>query len=325
MNGDKVSYHELKKRELITGRSKPENLVKVMSDMANSALGSQGVVKHEDGHVWYEQFKVLEDTHGVSYLKTPADKIARSAVTATGYTHHKIEFNKLGRILADDCAYCSFEFKDGIRGNDHIISSATFIVLDIDDSEETYQELHDILGDFKHHIAKTSNDDNPYKFRVLLPSDIEIDISPHEYKHLIVKIGEYLGITVDALPKSQIFYGWNGREVLTNTDGDMLPVSELIKHLDVQAPQPVTRLTPAKVTEAYSERLDLFRYAYDYQGETGAAMLFRAFKHSSDLGFDKEMVIALIEDICDYRDQDVEYIYQRSGLLRQIERHFKEE
>ena len=51
---DKLSIHELKKRDIITGRSNPDGQINNLVELANSKLGREGMLKYSDGYVELE-------------------------------------------------------------------------------------------------------------------------------------------------------------------------------------------------------------------------------------------------------------------------------
>ena len=178
-----------------------------------------------------------------------------------------------------------------------------------------------MLSDYKHHVAKTSDDNNPYKFRAIIELDIEVNLDSRLWKNFMSKVGEHLGLELDLLPQSQIYYGFKDRQVLSNLDGDSLPASELMKTVDV-LPKEVKKLPANRMNATYEDRFNVFEYAYEVGGDTGATAMFRAYKHAYDLGMSKDMVIMLLKDICDYRDTDFDYIMKRTGMMKQIERSY---
>ena len=316
---DRVSVHELKKRGIINGTGKAETKIQSLIELGNSKLGRDGMLKYNEGFVELEIFKEAE--HGASYKIVSGTKEERSWQCKDGYEYKKSSFDRLANLLKNDTSYCAFEYNNGIRSNDNVCSGATFVVLDIDDSDIEYTEAHDLLGDYTHHIAKTSDDSNPYKFRVLIELDIEVNLDSRLWKNFMAKVGEHLGLELDLLPKSQMYFGFKGREVLSCIS-EPLPASEIIKTIDV-VPKEVKRLTKNKVIEAYEDRFDIFKYAYESGGNTAAASMFRAFKHGRDLGMEKEQVVDLLKDICDYRGTDFEYIMKRTGMMNQINRDYR--
>ena len=48
-----------------------------------------------------------------------------------------------------------------VRGRNNVNNTVTWLCLDIDDTTVTDEEMHRILGNLNHHIARTSNKDNP--------------------------------------------------------------------------------------------------------------------------------------------------------------------
>ena len=316
---DKLSIHELKKKDIIKGTGKPENQVINLVELANSKLGKEGMLVFEEGYVRLELFKEVE--HGASYKMVSGSKEDRAWKCKDGYEYKKSSFKKLANLISNDTSYCAFNYTDGIRSNDNICSGATFVVLDIDDSDITYTEAHDLLGDYTHHIAKTSDDSNPYKFRALVELDIEVNLDSRLWKNFMAKVGEHLGLELDLLAKSQQYYGFKGREVLSN-EGIPLEASELVKTIDM-LPKTVKVLVGNKKQEAYEDRFNVFNYAYEVEGDTGSSAMYRAFKHGHDLGFTQEQITSLLKDICDYRGTDYDYIMKRTGMSNQIRRAYE--
>ena len=76
-----------------------------------------------------------------------------------------------------------------------------------------------------------SQSKNPYKFRVLLPIDVVINIDRSKWKLFMQQVSDHLGIEIDSLPQSQVYYGFNDREVLSNPDGMLLEASEIVKRI----------------------------------------------------------------------------------------------
>lgn len=319
-----LTYHELQKLEWIKPSGKPETQVNQLVELGNSKLGTKGILHHQESKVWLEEFiKVEESGHGASYVKAEGSKEERATKVRDGYVYKRNEFEKLGNLLSNDLAYCAFEFKDGVRSNENIISGATFIVLDIDESDMPYTEVHDMYQDYKHLIAKTSQEDNPFKFRMIMELDVEVKLESRLWKSFMEKVAEYLGLKIDLLAQSQIYYGFKGRKVLSQLEGEPLPASELMKDLDTKVEE-VVKLTGKARLKAFEDKFNVFSYAYEAEGTTRAVYLFRVFKQAVELGFSKEQVLETIEDISDYHGTDLEFIYKRTGLKRQIERAFND-
>ena len=110
-------------------------------------------------------------------MKCIGDKATRAKQCATGYQYKEVGFNKLSTLLNNDTAFSMFEFKDGIRCDENIIGGSSWLIFDVDTSDITDEECHDMLAEYNHHIARTSNSQNPFKFRLIVELDkyIEID------------------------------------------------------------------------------------------------------------------------------------------------------
>ena len=308
--GEQLTVHDMVKKKWIT---KPSGL-KDMLVLANSKSGKDGMFEQgDDDSIKYTSF-VAEEGLGISYIKVSGEKDARSAMTATGYTYKRSTFEKIGWAMKNDTAYCPFEFKGGIRGKDYIISGADFIVLDVDDSDYTDSECSDMLADYNHIIARTSSN-SPYKFRVLLPLDVTIDIENDKWKPFMKKVSEHLGIKIDLLPKAQIYYGYAGRELIVNDEGMDLEASELVKNIEAVSPK-TKALKPAQVNEAWDERLTTFSNAYNATAGTGLHNnLWYATALAHDLGFSLEQGLALLDDIVDYIEDQ-----PRDGYINTLKR-----
>jgi hypothetical protein len=243
------------------------------------------------------------------------EKDKRSNLIHDGYVVKETSWDKLANVLSNDMAYCPFQFMTpaegaiyskklfpnepphgGYRGKDNIKSKARFVVLDIDDSDVSIHEVADMLDDYRYHMALSSDPHNIYKFRVILQSDIDIDLPGTKWKQLIQIIAMHFDLVVDNLPKSQIFYGFADREVKSN-DGKLLEVSTLIKEL----PQDVKQVAPVSLearSAIWEDRQTEFRYAYSAVSGGGFHLaLFKAMRHAADLGFSYTQNMELIEDI----------------------------
>lgn len=308
--GEQLTVHDMVKRKWIT---RPSG-VKDMLVLANSKSGKKGMFERtEDDQIVYKSF-MTNDGIGVSLIKVSGTKDERSAKTAVGYEYKKTTFDKIGNVMCNDTAYCPFEFKGGIRGKDYIISSADFIVLDVDKSEYTDSECSDMLADYNHIIARTSSN-SPYKFRVLLPLDVSIDIENDKWKPFMKKVSDHLGIEIDLLPKAQIYYGYAGRDLIINKDGVDLEASELVKNIEAVSPK-VKQLRPNQLPDAWDDRMNLFSNAYNAKAGDGLHNnLWYATASAHDMGFSLEQGLGLLDDIVDYIEDK-----PRAGYIQSLKR-----
>jgi len=298
-NGGKtLSAHEMVKKKWIKSTGAP---LKQIVELANSKLGKEGMLElTDDNMVIYKSFE-KEEGLGASYIMVSGSKEERAQKTASGYTYKKTTFEKIGNLMKADTAYCPFEFKGGVRGKDYIISGADFVVLDVDDDGITDTEASDMLCDFNHIIARTSSN-NPYKFRVILPTDITVDIENDKWKPFMKKVSEFLGIEIDLLPKAQIYYGYKDRELLIN-EGDDLPASELVKNIEAVSPK-VKKLSNKAIADIADNPFETYKRYYE---ETTSAGFHNSLWILScelyEAGFSYEDAVKIIDDVVDYRDR----------------------
>ena len=298
--GQEVTTHEMVKKGWIKKQSDLKNII----INANSKLGRVGMLEEIDDKVMYKIHKSNKGGVGASYKIVSGTKEERAFKCADGFTYKVTTFEKLGNLLCNDTAYTPFEFAKGIRGKDNVVGGAEFVVLDVDDSDITYKECHDLLADYKHCIAKTSNYENPYKFRCIIPLDIIVELNSTKWRVFMEKVSNHLGIKIDLLPQSQIYYGFANRELLVNNDGIELEASELIKDLGepIKVVQPVSA---QKRNSIWNNRMSEFAYAY--KGREGGRSLhnglFNAMRHAYDLGFSYQENVDLTDDIISKLDE----------------------
>jgi hypothetical protein len=330
-----MSFHNIKKSGFINATGNTEMHIKNLIQLAAS-YDKAGIYTLCDDGVCFER-QVLTDIVGVSYLevdntnlmlavssgaseeKIDLEKHKVAATTTYGYGHMETSFEDLGKMLEEDFAYTPFRLKQadtdavydedkhkkakgGVRGKDNVIGGCKWIVIDVDKSTITAEECHLMLSDINHHIALTSNKDNPNKFRVLVELDSIVDISDKHWKAFIQHISEYLAVIADPLPKSQIFFSYSDRKVLSVTDADPLETKPFI----IKAAETVgSKERPKKISRAQGQTqmndpLTTFEYAYEAADGEGSRSMIRAALHAVDLGATKEEVVDLMEDIQDY-------------------------
>ena len=325
--GSNLSVHEMVKKKWI---NKPSEL-KILLELANSKAGKDGMVEEKEGIINYVSFRKTEGL-GVSIKITEnmqqlidngmgrrEAKELLATKTKDGFSYIRTTFEAIGGIMSKDRAYIPFEQRKGIRGKDHIISGADFIVLDIDDTDISDVECADMLADYNYIIARGSDKDNPYKYRVLLPFDVTIDIENDKWKPFLKKVGEHLGLDIDLLAKSQFYFGYKGRELLTNRNGMDLEASELVKNIEAVSPK-VKPLPPKQLPDAWNRRFDLFSNAYEAETGLGRGLhtpIWYATAQAHDLGFTLSQGLALLEDIIDYIEE-----VPRANFITSLKKRF---
>lgn len=295
-----LSLHQLKKRDFISGNSNLNGKITELVRLSDSLAGSDGIVKFEGDTMFYKPFERVGE-HAASYVKVSGSKDERATQCHSGFEYKVTTFAKLANMLNNDVAYTPFKFLDGKRKNDNIASGATWIAIDVDDSDITIDEMFDMLGDYNCHIATTSNSDNPYKFRIIIEFNNIVDLEPRMWKMFGKVLGEHLGIKIDPVTftKSQIMFGYKGARVLTNLEGDKFDVSECVKEAEKIASEqfnkkPVTR---TQMRAELDDPVTTFSYAFRDKVEARSLTLFRLWRHAKDLGARPNEAEQLMRDV----------------------------
>ena len=297
-----IGIHELRKRQYIPTTGSHTVKMKELIQLATS-YDKTGIYTVCDEGICYESIQ-LTNVSGVSFVECSGTKEHRMQRCSIGYKFYETTFSELADMLHEDLAYSPFHFKDGKRGKDYIIGGCKWIYLDIDDSTITDEECHFILQDVNHHIARTSDNTNPFKFRILLELDALVDLTDKQWVPFVRSISESLSLTSDPLPRSQIAFSYSGREVLSVVDASPIEVKE---HLLV-ATSTEERPTPPKPTTAQAKALladefNTFEFAFNATPGNRYRSLIRAALLSHDLNNTKEATVELVHSINNFWEE----------------------
>jgi len=316
-----LNLHELKKLQYITGsgtKGKVEELVRLASAYDKSGI----YTACQDGICYEEVIKV--ETMGVSYLSVEGSKQDRAKQCASGYEYFETSFNELEGLLQDDFAYSPFRFKDGVRSADNVIGGCQFVVLDIDDSKITDEECHLLLSDINHHIARTSDKANAFKFRVLIELSSIVDLDSLVWRNFQKELGDELGLTVDVLPKSQIFFSYADRDVLSVTDAEPLyPRDLILKAIDKSnSKTKPTQLSSKQQKDLLDNPFTTFQFAFESEYGSASRNMIRAAKYAYDLGADEKYISDLLDEINSYFEDPMDEQRMENTLRSQVRRWF---
>ena len=286
--GHTLTLHELKKRGFINGNTGLDNRVKELIKLADSLAGSDGIIKYEGDVMSYKPFEKVGD-HWASYVKVSGTKQERATQCHSGFQAKETTFAKLATLLANDTAYTPFKFADGRRKNDNIISGATWVALDVDNSDVTIDEMHDMLDGTNHHISTTSDATNPYKFRIILEFNNIVDLPVREWKVMGDLLGKELGITIDpaTFTKSQIMFGYKGAKVLSEIHEEPYDITSVVKTVDSKMSESFNKKVQPTITQKrdmLDNPLQTFAYAFKDDVAARSLTLFRVWNHVFDLG-----------------------------------------
>ena len=291
-----LSLHDLKKKKFINNQGNPIKKAEELATLA-SIYDKNGLYKATDEGIAFNRLQT-SDSIGISYLLLQGSKDFRNKHCDKGYKYITGSFNNIAaNILTKDITYSPFQFANGVRGNDNIISSCKWIALDIDNSDITDDSLHEILEDLKHIIVRTSDNNNPYKFRLLLEFDNIVDVPSSKWKRFLESIADELAINIDILPKAQIFHSYAGRQILTNFEGKLFTVKP---HFEYAMNNNEVKQTAELTAKDLDNPFETFHYAYHAKKGEGSICLYRAAKQAKDLGASKQQVIDLVKNINEY-------------------------
>lgn len=243
----------------------------------------------------------------------------RIAYEATiGYQYDEVSFTDLSAILSNDYAFNPFKFKSveegatynavaypkphgRIRGRDNVTGKCSWVCLDIDDTTVSNTEYHSILANINHHIARTSDSDNPYKYRVILPLSYPVDIDNNHWKFFIDSIAKYLHCKVDRLPRSQLLIGYKDRQVYTTIGKQSIDPSTHLKWAQMKVAEleekNATALPPAERSAKLDKPYSTFTRGYEAPSGEGTTMLLSCIYEAKQLGATREYIEDLVYSI----------------------------
>ena len=314
----KISLHALKKLQYIPAGKSHKTAMESLRDLASS-YDPNGIYSIENNHMVYEKIEKTEVT-GASFLEVDNSRIMAAiergaskeeisnekmkvaAQTVSGYEFAESVFPELANLLALDLAFTPFKLKDGVRGKDNIISGTTWICFDVDNTPLTDEECHYMLGDINHHIARTSDENNDKKYRVIVQLDAYVKVERKVWDYFIKSISNFLCIPIDKLPQSQIFFGYDGREVLSVTDKSPIEVKNHLTYAHSQAEEhtPDKQLTPKEKSAQLAAPMATFEWAFNAKDGEGSRSLYGAAWKAFHLGASKDEIKKLLMEISDY-------------------------
>ncbi len=186
------------------------------------------------------------------------------------------EFSALVHMLNKDYIFSPWNYLGYTQLTANICSEALFVVIDVDRTSISIAErLTELIAeDLQCIIASTSDPNNIYKYRVLIP--LNRPVTAYEYRLLVTGI-QSNGLIPDMDPVSsrpaQKFYAYADSQVISNFTGSTLVVDDYI--VDPQSPS-LRLLDPsANVTDILHE-FDSYQLAT--KGRRTSNLLHAAYK-----------------------------------------------
>lgn len=311
-----INLHNLRKNGFIPTRGQSSTAMKELVKLVNSydELGTY-TYNDKDDTITYKEIKKTNKII-LSYLECTGTKEQRARRCVDGYQFEECEFSDLYNMLEGDYAYSPFKFVNGVRGKENIISGCKWIVLDIDSSEITDEEAHILLSDINHYVVRSSNKSNANKFRVLIELDAEVDIPDIKWKAFIEAISTDLGLTADGLPKSQIFFSYKDRNILSVLDASPLETKQYLSAISTVSVTRPKKPTKSSCNIMLADPMTTFDKAFNARDGEGRRKIIWALRYARELGADRDYCHNLLDQIVDYwvhplPNQDVEAIHRQ--------------
>lgn len=312
----------LTKLDVITSNNLNSQLTNILRLCNSSDKNSFYSIDNDNVIVLKTNSIDINSIYKASYLPLDGDKEDRNKKCAEGYKFNEYTFDELEVLLNTDCAYSPFEFKNGKRNKENLINSISFVALDVDKADLDIQTLHNYLkGVYNHYIATTSNKENLYKYRILLPLSNIISIDEIIWKKVIKEISNILtvDINLDYLPQSQIFYGYKDSIIYKTTDKTNIDIKSIVERVKEKIEKP----KPKDDKSLKKERNDFrntFSYAFNSTEGQRHLNMIRAINHLiKDLGGTKEEAYSLVNII----NEEINPSLSQKDLERTIYPHIE--
>ena len=270
------------------------------------------------------QQAILDKQHKdvISHLK---QEVAYSAVY--GFEYDEVSFEQLGNILNHDYGFTPFKYKSveegaiynldkhpdawgRVRGMHNVNDRVTWLCIDVDDTTITDEEMHQILSKLNHHIARTSNKDNAYKYRIIVElSKAAVIVDRLHWKPFMAAIADYLHLKIDNLAASAVFYGYKDRTVYSVLDQEPLDPSTHLKMASMKVAEleekRATALPKGMADKALQRPFQTFGFAYDAESGEGTTKMLAAIHKAKELNATREYIVDLLHSINNFWDHSM--------------------
>lgn len=181
----------------------------------------------------------IEFFSGETLKETDLSKliIARSTDFADGYTNHTVDWDTLEKFVQKPNEnWTNHHTSNGHRSNSDMVKGFNMIVLDIDD-ETSIQEVQTLLKDYTYLIHTTKRHQVPDengkcidRFRLILPTNYQLEMEEDDYKEFMMNLKEWLpfnGLDIGTFQRSRKWACTENCLTFTN-EGKLLDVLPFI-------------------------------------------------------------------------------------------------
>ena len=302
-----MSLHDLRKSGYITGTGASKGKLEELAKLASSYDETGRYTIDKNGIHYAEIIKT--DIVGTSYVifsDIPEGEEIKSYMGRNchnGFEFLETGFEDIEDLLKYNAAYGSFKFKDGIRSKANVEGGTKFVILDVDKSCLTDVEAHTLLEEYNHYVVRTSDPDNEFKFRVILELDSVVVVDEFVWKAFLEEIGDHLGLIIDLLPQSQVYFSFENREILKQFKGETLETKDLLEKAALRVadkPKTVLDMPSKEKSLKLADPQTTFMFAYEAEPGERSIKMYRALALAIDLGADKDYLTNLADKINRY-------------------------
>lgn len=181
----------------------------------------------------------IEFFSGETLKETDLSKliISRSTDYADGYTNHTVSWSDLEKFVQKPNEnWCNHHVVNSHRSEDDMVKGFNMIVLDIDDETEISQ-VQELLKDYTYLIHTTKRHQVPDengkaidRFRVILPTNYQLDVDKDDFREFMLNLQEWLpfnGLDTGTFQRSRKWACTENCQTFTN-EGKLLDVLPFI-------------------------------------------------------------------------------------------------
>ena len=199
----------------------------------------------------------------LSIRKLDDESISKeSRLTITHFEQYiEVDFTLLPHMLSKNYLYSPWAYYGNKRGRDTICSKSNIIVLDIDHTDIPMQECFNSLVDEGLSVitASTSNKNNVFKYRVLIPLNRPVDAL--EYRRLLIGLEENgLVDNIDKIATSAIIYAYKNSYTLLN-EGETLIVDDYMSEEQTVIEYQIADTTDVELPDNFLQEFEYFTRA----------------------------------------------------------------
>ena len=255
---------------------------------------------------------------------TPKEsKEYRQRNSKSGFNNHNVKFGDYARIVANTTSYSPYHFKDGDRSMANVIGTTDVLILDIDKGNMDTSTMHELLKNYRHIIATTSDNTNHFKYRLILQLDRDIELDSVQWKKFYKSVADTIGIEVDTnINKAGMFFGYKDSEVIVNLDGDLFPTKlHLINaYEETEVIEKVKKIKNNREQNIqWDNRYELFEWAYECD-KNRSITLYSAMRNACERGWSKELIEELIWEVNSELIRPLETNRVKVTIINQIQK-----